>query len=62
MIEKIGADGETPSTEVDLRLLAYLGGRERSLDELIRLTEDAGCRVAALHRAGAISIVELAAQ
>jgi O-methyltransferase domain len=62
VIEKIGADGETPSTEVDLRLLAYLGGRERSLDELVRLTEDAGCRVAAVHRARAISIVELAAR
>jgi O-methyltransferase len=61
VIEKIGLDGESPGTEMDLRMLAYFGGRERGLDELIALVEAAGFWVSAVHRAGAISIVELGA-
>jgi hypothetical protein len=60
VIEKIGADGVTANAEMDLRMLAYLGGRERSLDELTALSEDAGLTVTAVHSAGAIAIVELA--
>jgi methylase of polypeptide subunit release factors len=59
VIEKIGADGVTPSTAVDLRLLAYFAGRERSLGALIALTETAGFAVVGAHHAGAITIVEL---
>jgi hypothetical protein len=61
VIEKIGADGMTPDTEMDLRMLAYLGGQERGLDELIALVETAGFSVATVHDAGAISILELTA-
>jgi hypothetical protein len=59
VIEKIGSDGRTPNTEMDLRLLAYCGGRERGLPELIALTEASGLRLAAVHAAKAISILEL---
>jgi hypothetical protein len=61
VIEKIGTDGVMPNTEMDLRLLAYMGGRERALDELTSLIESAGCRVAAVHSAGAIQILEVTA-
>jgi hypothetical protein len=62
VIEKIGTDGASPNTEMDLRMLAYFGGRERALDELVALCERAGCRLVATHRAGAITILELAAE
>jgi hypothetical protein len=58
VIEKIGVDGALAGTEMDLRLLVYMGGRERDLDELAALIESAGCKVDAVHRAGAIVIVE----
>jgi hypothetical protein len=60
VIEKIGTDGTTPSSEMDLRMLAYFGGRERGGDELVALAESAGCRVVATYDAGAIRILELA--
>ena len=59
VIEKIGIDGVAPNTEMDLRLLAYMGGRERDLGELTALIESSGCRVVAVHPAGAIQIVEV---
>jgi len=59
VIEKIGVDGGSPSTEMDLRMLAYFGGRERSLAELTALVGASGLRVAAVHPAGAISVLEL---
>ncbi len=61
VVEKIGADGESPNTEMDLRVLAYFGGRERGLAELTALAADAGLRVAAVHAAGATPVVELTA-
>lgn len=61
VIEKIGIDGETPSSEMDLRMLAYFGGRERRPGELVALAESSGCRVVARHDAGAIVVLELAA-
>jgi hypothetical protein len=51
----------SPNPEMDLRLLAYFGGRERSLDALISLTEESGLRVFAVHRCGAITMIELLA-
>jgi hypothetical protein len=48
-------------TEMDLRVLAYFGGRERSLAELAALAAAAGLRVAAVHPAGATPVVELTA-
>jgi hypothetical protein len=59
VVEKIGADGESPRTEMDLRVLAYFGGRERGLADLTALAADAGLRVAAVHEAGATPVVEL---
>jgi O-methyltransferase domain len=59
VIEKIGVDGASPSTEMDLRMLAYFGGRERSVDGLTALAVAADLEVAAVHRAGPISILEL---
>jgi hypothetical protein len=38
-------------TEMNLRMLAYTGGRERTLAELEQLAFAAGLQVAAVHRA-----------
>jgi len=59
VIEKIGADGVNANTAVDLHLLAYFAGRERSLDELKALAEAAGFGVIAVHHAEAIAIIEI---
>jgi len=61
VIEKTGADGESPRIDMDLRMLAYFGGRERGLSELIALAADAGLREAAVHPAGELSVLELTA-
>ena len=60
VVEKIGVDGRTPSPDVDIRLLAWQGGRERSFDELVSLCGDAGLALVAHHPAGSITILELA--
>jgi hypothetical protein len=36
---------------MNLRMLAYTGGRERTLVDLERLASDAGLRISAVHRA-----------
>ena len=59
VIERIGADGESAGTAMDLRMLVYYGGRERRSAELAALADAAGLRVAATHGAGMLSIVEL---
>jgi hypothetical protein len=61
IIEKIGADGETLRTGMDLRMLAYFGGKERGVAELTALAADSGLKVAAVHPAGTLSILELTA-
>ena len=61
VVEKTGPDGESPSTQMDLRLLAYFGGRQRGVTELSSLAEDAGLKVAAVHPAADLSIMELTA-
>jgi len=61
VIERVGADGESPRTEMDLRMLAYFGGRERGVAQVAALAEAAGLRLAAVHPAGTLGIVELAA-
>ena len=61
VIEKIGADGRSWSTSMDLRGLAYFGGRERGLTELTVLAADAGLRVAAVHAASDTPVVQLTA-
>ncbi|MFH8385282.1 methyltransferase [Kitasatospora sp. NPDC018058] len=62
IVERIGADGESPGTVMDLRMLAYYGGKERGVAELTALAEDAGLSVDAVHPAGILSIVELTAR
>jgi O-methyltransferase domain len=59
IVEKIGADGETLRTGMDLRVLAYMGGKERTVAELTALGAEAGLEVIAAHPAGTLSIVEL---
>jgi hypothetical protein len=61
VIEKTGPDGESPNTSMDLRVLAYFGGRERGVKELTALAAGAGLRVVAVHPAGSLSIIELSA-
>jgi predicted transcriptional regulator len=59
VVEKIGADGESPGTGMDLRMLVYFGGKERGVAELGVLAARAGLRVARVHPAGKLAIVEL---
>lgn len=64
VMEAIGADGDSPDTTMDLRMLVYTGGRERGLPELRALAAKAGLRVQGVHRVGprhVVSIVELRA-
>jgi O-methyltransferase domain len=60
VVEKLVTDTDH-RTEMDLRVLAYFGGRERDLTELTALAAAAGLRVAAVHPAGATPVVELTA-
>jgi hypothetical protein len=46
---------------MDLRVLAYFGGRERGVTEIGALAGRAGLGVTAVHPAGDLSIIELAA-
>jgi SAM-dependent methyltransferase len=57
----LGVDGRSPSTEMDMRMLAYFGGRERDLDELTDLAAQAGLKVGAVRTTDAMAVVELAA-
>ncbi|GAA3203495.1 methyltransferase [Nonomuraea helvata] len=62
VIEAVGADGASPDTAMDLRMLVYTGGKERGLAELGALAAQAGLVVRGTHPVGArpfISIVEL---
>ena len=59
VVEKIGADGESLRTGMDLRMLVYFGGKERGVAELGVLAVWAGLRVARVHPAGKLAIVEL---
>ncbi len=57
-MEKLVTDTDH-RTEMDLRVLAWFGGRERGVAELPALAAAAGLRVAAVHLAGATLVVEL---
>ncbi|MDH2424185.1 methyltransferase [Sphaerisporangium sp. TRM90804] len=61
VVEKIGADGESPRTAMDLRMLAYFAGKERGVAELTALAAGAGLRPVAAHPAGDLIVLELAA-
>ncbi len=58
VVEKLVTDTDN-RTEMDLRVLAYFGGRERGIAELTALAAAAGLRVAAVHPAEATPVVEL---
>ncbi|MFH0244607.1 methyltransferase [Streptomyces sp. HK10] len=60
VIEMTGPDGGSPSTQMDLRMLAYFGGRERGVGELTALAARAGLRTVAVHHAGRLAVIELA--
>jgi O-methyltransferase len=60
VVEKLATETD-PRTEMDLRVLAWFGGRERSVTELTALAAAAGLLVAAVHPAGATPVVELTA-
>jgi hypothetical protein len=46
-------------TEGDLRMLRYVRGRERTLDQLGELAESAGLQVGSVTPPGSRSIIEL---
>ncbi|MEU3609176.1 methyltransferase [Streptomyces sp. NPDC035033] len=49
VIEQVGEDGRNPNTVMDLRMLTFFGGKERTLDELAGLAEHAGLAYVAAH-------------
>lgn len=53
------ATGPAPDTSGDLRMLCYVRGRDRTLEQLGELAERAGLRIGAVVPAGSRSIVEL---
>lgn len=61
VVERIRAEGGSPHTGMDLRMLVYTGGKERGVTELVGLAGDAGLRVTAVHPAGELTIVAFAA-
>ena len=52
-------DGGAPDTEGDLRMLCYVGGRDRSLEQLRELAGKAGLRVGSVIPVGYRLLVEL---
>jgi hypothetical protein len=61
VVEKTGPDGGEPSTAMDLRVLVYFGGRERTVADLVALAGEAGLQLRSLHRDGELSVLELSA-
>jgi len=60
VVDHFGDARGGPETEGDLRMLCYVGGRERSLDRLGELARSAGLRVGSARPAGSRSVVEFA--
>jgi 2,7-dihydroxy-5-methyl-1-naphthoate 7-O-methyltransferase len=62
VLENTGLDEDSaPDTEGDLRMLCYVRGRERSLDQLASLARPAGLRITSARPAGSHSLIELSA-
>jgi hypothetical protein len=60
IVEGLGDDkGETPNTEMDLRMPTYFRGRERSLDQLADLADAVGLHVTSVAPARSRSIIEM---
>ncbi len=60
VVEHTGAVGEAPSTAMDLRMLVFFGGRERTAVEIAALAAPVGLGLIAAHQSHDISVVELA--
>jgi predicted transcriptional regulator len=60
VVERAPADETSSTTARDLRMLAYFGGRERSLGEISDLADESGLEVSAVHPAPPNVIIELA--
>ena len=58
IVEKTGAAGTPPSSEMDLRLLVYFGARERSLRDLGLLAMRAGLQPTGVVEVGSLSILD----
>jgi hypothetical protein len=61
VIEKTGPDGESPSTAMDVRMLAYFGGRERGVTAITALAGRGGLARLGVTFAGALAIIEFRA-
>jgi O-methyltransferase domain len=61
IVERTTELGESMLADMDLRMLVYFGGRERTARQFAALGERAGLRLAAVHAAVPLSIIELAA-
>lgn len=59
VVEQGAASGAQLDTEGDLRMLCLLGGRERTVDQLVDLARSAGLRLGSVSLAGSRSVVEL---
>ncbi|MDQ1740675.1 MAG: O-methyltransferase, partial [Pseudonocardiales bacterium] len=59
--ESIRPDGRSPHTGMDLRMLAFFGGKERGVAELSALAADAALRVRQVRRSGSLVLLELKA-
>jgi hypothetical protein len=60
IIEEVGADdGATPSTAMDLRMLTYCRGRERTVEQLAGLAATSGLHVSSVTPVRSRSIIEL---
>ncbi len=58
VVERAGACGENLHAAMDLRMLVYYGGKERSAAELVDLAGSAGLHLAAVHTEEPVSITE----
>jgi len=61
VVESIRPDGRSPHTGMDLRMLAFYGGKERSVAEFGALAADADLRVCQVRPVGSLVILELSA-
>jgi hypothetical protein len=59
VVDHIDDEGGAPNTEGDLRMLCYVRGRERTLDQLGELAKSAGLQVSSVTPAGSRSVIEL---
>lgn len=61
VVDHVRGRQDVPDTEGDLRMLCYVQGRERTLDQVGALAEAAGLRVGEVVPAGTRTIIELRA-